>query len=130
MAAGFIAGLRNACNDAMTTFIGSAGKLVIYSGTRPSTGGAAGTVLATFTLGTPFAGASASGVLTGNLPAGVNASATGTASWARVFKTDGTTICMDLSCGTSGTEVILNSTALQINVACSVSSIAITDGNP
>ena len=129
MSAGYIAGLRNVKMDAITTFIGNAGKLVIYSGARPATGGAPGTVLATFTLGTPFAGAASSGVLTGNPPADVAASATGTASWARIFKADASTICMDLGVGTSGQEVILNSVGLTSGVNSSITAITLTDAN-
>lgn len=130
MAAGFVVALRNARADAITTYIGSGAKLAIFSGTQPATGGTATTELARFTLGTPFAGAASSGVLTGNLPADVNAAATGTATWGRIFKADGTTICMDLSAGTSGTQIILNSASLQSGVACSVTAITITEGNP
>jgi hypothetical protein len=101
----------------------------IYSGTQPATGGAETTLLATFTMGTPFAGAASAGVLTGTLPADVNASSTGTASWARIYKADGTTFCMDLSVGTSGTQVIMNSVSLTSGVACSITSISITAGN-
>ena len=129
MAAGYAVALRNAKLDAVTTFIGSAAKLEIYSGTQPATGGAETTTLATFTLGTPFAGAASAGVLTGTLPADVNASATGTASWARIYKADGTTFCMDLSVGTSGTQVIMNSVSLTTGVACSITAITITAGN-
>lgn len=129
MAAGFMVGLRNSRADAITTFAGSGGKLAIFSGTQPATGGTATTELVRFTLGTPFAGAASSGVLTVNLPADVNAAATGTASWGRIFKADGTTIVMDLSAGSSGTQIILNSTSLQAGVACSVTAITITEGN-
>ena len=104
-------------------------KLVIYAGTQPATGGAAGTVLATFTMGTPFASASSGGVLSPNLPSNVNASATGIAAWARLFKSDGSTIVMDLSCGTSATDVVLNTTSLTSGVACSVTGFTITEGN-
>lgn len=130
MAAGYSTTLRNAQLDAITTAVGSAGKLVAYSGTQPATGGTAGTVLATWTLGTPFAAAASAGVLTGNLPADVNAVATATCTWARIFKADGTTIVMDLAVGTSGTPIIMNSTALQSGVACSITAISITCGNP
>lgn len=129
MAAGFSTTLRNAQLDAITTAVGSAGKLVIYAGSRPSYGGAAGTVLATFTLGSPFAGAAASGSLTVTLPADVSASATGTAAWARIFKSDNTTIVMDLGVGTSGQEVTINSTALQSGISCSVTAFTISAGN-
>ena len=129
MSAGYSVTLRNAKLDAITTYVGNAGIMEIYSGTQPATGGAEGTLLATFTLGSPFAGAASGGVLTATNPADVNASATGTASWARIYKADGTTMVMDLSVGTSGTQVILNSVSLTSGVACSITSITITAGN-
>lgn len=130
MAAGFIAGIRNARLDAITTYVGNGGKFVIYAGTRPATGGAAGTVLSTHTMGSPFASASNGGVLTITLPADVNGSASGTAGWARLFKSDGSTIVMDLSVGTAGTDVIINSTTITSGVPVSVSVFNITEGNP
>jgi hypothetical protein len=131
MAAGFATALRNACNDAITTYTGTSAVFKIYSGTQPATGGTAGTTLATFTMSaSAFAAASSGGVLTVNLPADVNASASGTAAWGRLFKSDGTTIVMDLSVGTSGTQVIINSTTVTSGVACSITSWTMTDGNP
>lgn len=122
--------LRNSRLDAITTFAGTSCHLKIYSGTQPATGGAEGTVLANFTLSaSAFAPAASGGVLTVNLPADVNASATGTASWARIYKSDGTTIVMDLNVGTSAASVILNSTSITSGVACSITSIQITEGN-
>ncbi len=129
MSAGYSAALRNAQLDAITTAVGNGGKLVIYAGSRPATGGAAGTVLATFTLGTPFAPAAASGTLTVNLPANVTASATGTASWARLFKADGATMVMDLGVAVSGQEVSINSTSITSGITCSITSFSITCGN-
>ena len=129
MAAGYVAGLRNAQLDAITTFIGSAGKLRIYSGTRPATGGTATTLLVELTLGSPFAPAASGGVLTANAITSGTAVATGTASWARILKADGTTICIDLGVGTSGAELILPTLSIVQNAAVSVTSLTITRGN-
>ena len=129
MAAGYAVDLRNSRGNATTTFVGSGAKMEIYSGSQPATGGTETTLLATFTMGTPFGGANSAGVFTGTLPADVNASATGTATWARIYKADGTTFCMDLSVGTSGTQVIMNSVSLTSGVACSITAITITEGN-
>lgn len=129
MSAGYSAALRNAQLDAITTAVGNGGKLVIYAGTRPATGGAAGTVLATFTMGSPFAPAASGGVLSPTLPADVSAAATGTTAWARLFKSDGTTIVMDLGVGTSGQEVTINSTSITSGITCSVTAFSITCGN-
>lgn len=130
MAAGFMALLRNARLDAITTYVGNGGKLVIYAGTRPATGGAAGTILSTHTMGSPFAAASAGGILTVTLPADVNASASGTAGWARLFKSDGVTIVMDATVSTAGTEVVINSTTLTAGVPVSITAFTATEGNP
>ena len=43
--------LRNAMLDAITTAIGTSGKVRIYSGTRPATGGTATTLLAELPCG-------------------------------------------------------------------------------
>lgn len=129
MSAGYSTTLRNAQLDAITTAVGNGGKLVIYAGTRPATGGAAGPVLATFAMGAPFAPAASGGVLTVNPPADVTASATGAATWARLFKSDGTTIVMDLGVGTSGQEVTINSTSVNSGVNCSVTNFSIACGN-
>lgn len=129
---GYSVELRNAKLAANTTIVGNAGKLEIYSGTMPATGGAEGTLLAVFTLGTPFAPAPSAGVQSPTLPAATTGVAAGTASWARVTKTDGTTAVMDLTVGGSGSgaQIILNTTTISVNVAVSVTNWTITDGNP
>lgn len=130
MTTGYVPTLRNAQLDAITTFVGAGGKLRIYAGTRPATGGTATTLLSEHTLGTPFAPAAAAGVLSPTLPANVNASAAGTASWFRVLKADGTTICFDGSVGTSGQDLNLNTTTTAVGVPVAVTAWTITRGNP
>ena len=129
MAAGYVAGLRNARLDAITTFVGASGKLRLYSGVRPATGGAATTLLVELTLNATFAPAAAAGVLTANAITSGTAVATGTASWARIFKSDGTTIAIDLGVGTSGQEVTIATTSIVSGATVSVSSLVITAGN-
>ena len=128
-AAGYSTTLRNARLDAITTAVGNAGVLTIYSGTQPATCGTATTVLVNFTMGTPFAPAASAAVLSPTLPAATAASATGTASWARV-KTSGGTCVMDMAVGTSGTPLILNSLSITSGVNVTITSFAITTGNP
>jgi len=120
--------LVNAKLAANSTIIGNAGKLNIYAGTKPAAGGAAGTLLAQFTLGSPFAPVPSNRVQSPNLPAAVNAVADGTATWARVTKSDGTYV-MDLTAGTSGTEVILSAASVSTGAQVSVTSWAINGGN-
>lgn len=128
MTTGYNVSLRNAQLDAITTFAGAGAKLRIYDGTRPATGGTATTLLAEFTLGSPFAPAASAGVLSPTLPSAVTGSATGTATWYRIVKADGTTHVIDGSAGTSGTDMILN-TASITPVSCSVTAWTVTRGN-
>lgn len=132
MTVGYVASLRNAKLDAITTFIGNAGKLRIYSGTRPATGAAlsGNTLLAELTTGSPFAPAASGGVLTANAITGdTSADATGTATWFRIVKADGTTVCLDGSVGTSGADLNLATTSLVQGTAVNVTSLTITAGN-
>jgi hypothetical protein len=130
MTVGMVTNLRNARLDAITTFVGASGKLRIYSGTRPATGGTATTLLAELTLNATFAPAASGGVLTLNAITGdTTADATGTASWARIFKSDGTTICLDCSVGTSGADINLNTVSIVAGAAVTVTSATITEGN-
>lgn len=122
--------LRNAQLDAITTFAGAGAKLRIYGGTQPATGGAVTTQLVNdFVLGTPFAPAASGAVLSPTLPSGVTGSAAGTATWFRIFKADGTTQVIDGTVGTSGADLILNTTTISAGVAVSVTSFSISRAN-
>jgi hypothetical protein len=127
MATGYNTSLRNSQLDAITSFVGAGGKLRIYDGTRPATGGAATNLLAEFTLGSPFAPAAASATLSPNLPAAVNASASGTATWFRVLKADGSTQAID---GSVGTDMTLNTSTITSGLQVQVTSWSVTRGNP
>jgi hypothetical protein len=130
---GYATPLRNAKLDANTTFIGNAGKLDIYDGTPPATGGAITTQnkLAEFVTGTPFAPASSGGVQSPNLPSATTGITNGTATWARQWKADGTTFCMDRLVGVSGSgaPIILNTTTITTGIACTVTSWTITNND-
>jgi hypothetical protein len=130
MTVGFVTGVRNARADAITTFAGNSGKLRIYSGTRPATGGTATTLLAELTCNATFAPSASGGVLTLiAITQDSSADATGTATWARLFKSDGTTIVLDCSVGTSGADINLNTTSIVAGAAVSVTSAVLTEGN-
>ena len=131
MAHGMVATLRNARNDAVTTAVGSAGKLQIYDGARPATGGTATNKLAEFTMGSPFAGASSAGVLTITLPANVSGLFAGTATWARLTTSGGSFVDdMSVTATGGGGDVQLNSTTISVGVTVSLTSASFTDGNP
>ena len=129
MTTGYNVLLRNAQLDAITTFAGAGAKCRIYDGVRPATGGAATVMLAEFTLGTPHAPAAVSGVLSPALPANVNGTVAGTATWYRIVKADGTTHVIDGSAGTTGTDMILNTTAITTGLV-SITAWTVTRGNP
>lgn len=130
MSVGMVTALRNSRLDAITTFAGASGKLRIYSGARPATGGAITTLLAELTLNATFAPAASGGVLTLNaITQDSSADSTGTATWARIFKSDGTTIVLDCSVGTSAADIILNTTSIVAAAAVACTSATITEGN-
>jgi hypothetical protein len=130
MTLGYSTALRNAQLDAITTAIGTSGKVRIYDGTRPATGGTATTLLAELPLTAAAAAAAAAGVLTLNaITTDASADATGTATWFRVL-TSGNTQVIDGSVGTSGADLNLNSVSLTIGGSVAVSSFTITAGNP
>lgn len=123
--------LRDAMLDAITTHAGNAALLRIYDGSRPATAGTATTLLAELTCGTPFAAAAVNGVLTlGAITQDSSANATGTATWFRIVKADGTTFVMDGNVGTSGSDLNLTTTSIVSGQPVSVSSFVITEGNP
>ena len=122
--------LRDAMLDAITTHAGNAALLRIYDGSRPATAGTATTLLAELTCGTPFAAAAVNGVLTlGAITQDSSANATGTATWFRIVKSDGTTFVMDGNVGTSGSDLNLTTTSIVSGQPVSISSFVITEGN-
>ena len=128
MALGYSATLRNAQLDQVTTAVGASGKLRIYSGTRPATGGTATTLLAELPCSATFAPASSGGVLTLNALTSATAVATGTASWFR-FLTSANAAIVDGDVGTSGSDLNLNSTSITSGGSVAVTSWTITAGN-
>lgn len=128
MAIGMNVTLRNSRLDAITTFAGNGAFLRIYSGTQPATGGAVTTLLAELVCASPFAAGAASGVLTlGAIASDSSANATGTATWARIVKADGTTHVLDCTVGTSGADINLNTVSIVASAAVSVTSATITE---
>lgn len=128
MAIAYSTAARNARLDAITTAVGNAGKLRIYNGARPASGGAATTLLSEHTLGSPFAPAAAAGVLSPTLPANVNASATSTATWFRVTTSAGAFV-IDGDVAVSGSDLNLVSTSITSGQPVQITAWTITTGN-
>ena len=115
----FPTALRNNMMDEITDYAGTSAVLKIYSGSQPAGGGAEGTVLAVLTCdATAFAPAASGGSITLNgITADASANASGTASWFRIYQSDGTTWVMDgdVSTVTAGTgDMQLNSVSIII----------------
>lgn len=131
MALAYLTATRNAMLDAITTSAGASALLRIYSGTRPATAGTATTLLAELTCNATFAPAASGGVLTLNsITQDSSANATGTATWFRIVKSDGTTFVMDGDVGTSGSDLNLVTTSITATQPVSVTSFVITESNP
>ncbi len=130
MATSLTTAAADAMSAALNTYInsGGAGKLIIYSGSAPANAAASntGSVLATFNLANP-AFSSSGGVLTLlSTPLTVAASATGTATYFRIFLNNGTTTVLQGLVGTSGAELNLNTTSLTSAVNVTITSGTIT----
>lgn len=133
MAIGLATALRNSRLDAITTRAGASALLRIYSGSRPATGGAETTLLAQLTCNSTFAPAASGGVLTLNsIATQTSAAGTGTATWFRIYRSDGTTHVLDGSVSTiaAGTgDLQLDDTAIVAGGTVAISSASLTEGN-
>lgn len=86
-------------------------------------------ILATFTLNNPIAGAATgAGVLTlSGFPKNATAAATGTPAAARIrTATGGTDIITGLTVGTSGTDIVLDSATITSGQTVTINSATIT----
>lgn len=109
----------------------SAGKINIYSGTRPATGGTATTLIASLTLSDPSFPAPVNGVATANaITADSSAAASGTMTWARITTSVGAFV-MDCDVGltASGADIKFPSVAVSSGQTVSISSFVLTDSN-
>ena len=119
----------NAQADAMATLLNN-GYLRIYSGTQPATADTAlsgNTLLAELRFNATAAPAASSGVLTFNaFTPDSSADATGTASFFRAFKSDGTTVVFDGNVGTTGSTSCLEMATTTITAGVQISVTSFT----
>jgi len=131
MAIAYAVPLRNSMLDAITSLAGASCLINIYDGTRPATGGTATTLLAQLTGNATFAPAASGGVLTLNaITQDSSANATGTATWFRIYASNGTTHVLDGNVGTSGSDLNLTTVSIVTAQPVSISSFVITEANP
>jgi hypothetical protein len=119
----------NAEADAVGNALNS-GYIRVYDGTQPATADTAvttQTLLAELRFGADAFGAASNGTITANaITDDSSANATGTATWARLLASDGTTVWFDGTVGTSAANVILNSVSISSGAAVSISSLSFT----
>lgn len=115
----------NAEADALSALLNN-GYLRIYSGTKPATADTAlsgNTLLAELRFNATAAPAASSGVLTFNaITSDSSADATGTASFFRALKSDGTTAIMDGTVGTGTHNLVLATVSIVAAQVVSCSS--------
>lgn len=119
------AAARNAMLDQLNGQIGASGLLRFYDGTQPATADTALTgqvKLAELALSVTAFAAAASGQIVANaVTQDASADATGTATWA-TFTTSAGVRVWDVSVGTSGADINMNSVSIQVGAAVSVTS--------
>lgn len=124
-------GTRDAQQQGLITYAGSAAKICIYEGTQPTNANTAistQTLLVECDLASGF-GTDSNGTLTFGTVNSGTAVATGTAQFFRIFKSDGTTVVMDGSVSTSGADMNLSSTSIATGQTVSISSGTIIRAN-
>lgn len=124
-------GTRDAQQQGLIVYAGSGCKINLYSGTQPAN---ANTAISTQTLLVQLVisggfGTDSNGTLTFSTVSNGTAVATGTASFFRIFKSDGTTVVMDGSVGTSSADLVLNTTSIATNDTVAITSGTIVRGN-
>lgn len=119
----------NAEADAVGALFNS-GYLRIYDGTQPATADTAITtqnLLAELRFGsTAFASASGGSITANTISPATFALASGTATWARCLKSDGTTPLMDESVGTSNSNIIFDNVTIVSGQLVAVNSFVHT----
>ena len=115
--------------DAVAALLNN-GWIRLYSGLQPSTADEAVSsqvVLAELRFGNPAFGSASDGAAAANAIAGdSSADATGTATWFRCFRSDGTTPVFDGSVGTSNSNLVLNSVEISAGAQVDVTSFTFT----
>lgn len=120
---------KNAAADAVAVLCNT-GYIRIYDSTgtgQPADPDSAVTtqvLLAELRFGATAFGAAAAGVATANaITSDASADATGTATWFRVLKSDGTTKVFDGSVGTATANLILNSVSIVIGASVAITAM-------
>lgn len=124
--------VRNARLDAVESTIGTSAIMRIRTGAVPATCATAdaGTVVATLNLPSDWMAAASSGTkaMSGTWQ-DASADATGTAAHFRIYDSAGTTCHMQGTVGTSGTDLIVDSTSFTSGQSFSITAFTLTAAN-
>lgn len=115
--------------DAVTALLNN-GYLVGYTGTRPATNAAlTGSEVFTCTFGATAFGASSSGTATANAITSDTSATGGTVGYVALLESNGTTVVMTLSAGTSGADANFDSLSVSagVTVSCSSATISVAE---
>lgn len=122
----------NVCVNAEADAIGNAldtGFIRVYDGAQPAnadTAVGAQVLLAELRFNAAAFPAAVAGLLTaGAITDDASANATGTAAWARILASDGTTVYFDGSVGTAAANVVLNTVSIVAGAVVSCSSFTL-----
>lgn len=119
---------RNAAADAIAALCNT-GYLRLYDGSQPANANTAitsQTMLAELRFASTAFGAAASGIATAAAIASVAAAASGTVTWFRALKSDGTSVVFDGSVGTATANLIMNAVAISSGATVAISSLTLT----
>lgn len=122
--------LRQARAVATVSDLGGAALIEVRDGTRPADPQAAatGTVLGTFTSGSPFAPAPVAGVITANPIADILPVANGTATWARIYTSGAVSkIDIDVTITGGGGDLQFPSPVFALGTAQRIGSLVLTE---
>ena len=124
-------GTRDAQQTGLITYAGSGSIIRLYDGTQPANANTAistQTLLVSLVVSGSF-GTDSNGSITLGTVTNGTAVASSTATFFRIVKSDGTTVVMDGSVGTSGADMNLNSTTISSGQTVAITAGTIIRGN-
>lgn len=124
-------GTRDAQQQGLITYAGTGSIIHLYNGTQPANANTAvstQTLLVSLTISGSF-GTDSNGTITLSSVSDGTAVASGTATWFRITKSDGSTVVMDGSVGTSGADLNLNTTTISATQTVSITAGTIVRAN-
>ena len=124
-------GTRDAQQTGLITYAGSGSIIRLYDGTQPTNANTAistQVLLVSLTISGAF-GTDSNGTITLGSVTNGTAVASSTATFFRIVKSDGTTVVMDGSVGTSGADLNLNTTTIASGQTVSITAGTIIRAN-